>query len=47
MGRAIAMIVIGIVKAIAGAKEQASQNKDGGESEQNYFNIHNLLISRY
>jgi hypothetical protein len=33
MGRAIAMIVVGVIKAVSGAEEQARDRKDGGEDE--------------
>ncbi|MEO1348707.1 MAG: hypothetical protein AAFW84_07900 [Cyanobacteria bacterium J06635_15] len=40
MGRPVAVIVIAIVEAIAGAKKQAGNCEDGGKNDQNDFNIH-------
>lgn len=42
VGRAVAVIVIGVVKPVACPKKQASQNENRGERQQNGFNIHSF-----
>jgi hypothetical protein len=37
------MVVIGVIEPVAGSKKQTSQDKNGGESEQNQFDIHRGL----
>lgn len=42
VSRAIAVVIVGVIEPIAGAKEQASQNEDRRQAKQNNFNVHVL-----
>jgi len=44
MSRAVAMILIGVVKAITSAEEQTTNCKHDGQDRQNYFEIKHVLI---
>ena len=41
MGRSVAVIVLGVVKAVTRAKEQARYDKQTGQNEKCKFDIHN------
>jgi hypothetical protein len=40
MGRAVAMVVVRVIKAVFGAKKQAAADEDNGKSGQDCFDIH-------
>lgn len=42
MGRAIAVIVIGVVKPVTCTKEQRRDDEDTRENQQNRFDIHGI-----
>jgi len=44
MSRAIAMILIGVVKAITSTEEQTTNCKQDGQDRQNYFEIEHVLM---
>jgi hypothetical protein len=42
--RTVAVVLIGIIEAIFGAKEQASDAKNNGHHSENEFNIHSQKV---
>ncbi len=43
MGRSIAVIVFRIVKAVAGAKEQAGRCKQAGQKQEYELDVHKMV----
>ena len=41
MRRPVTVIVVGVIKTVAGAKEQTGDRKESSKNEQDKFNIHN------
>lgn len=42
MRRAIAMIVVSVVKPVLGSKEKRRSHKEDSQRQQNYFDIHRI-----